>query len=364
MAGNKHYAVIMAGGIGSRFWPESTPENPKQFLDLTGSGKSLLRETFERINRLVPAGQILVVSNKRYRDIIAGQLPEIHESQILQEPVMRNTAPAILYAVNRIHAFDPQASTVVLPSDHFIADEEQFTKDLQAAFAYADRHDELLTLGIRPSSPHTGYGYIEMGQPIGHFHGLEARRVLRFREKPDRATAEAFLQAGRFVWNSGMFLWRADVIMAQFRRFMPELHAALRGLQPALGTPDEAAAFERHWMPLQGNVTIDYGVMEKADRVAVFPVDLGWHDIGSWTALLDVLPRDEAGNVAQARHLGIDTRNVLVFSEERLIATVGLEDMIIVDAGDALLIMPADRAQDVKKIIQALEDQGLDGYLT
>jgi mannose-1-phosphate guanylyltransferase len=202
-----------------------------------------------------------------------------------------------------------------------------------------------------------------MGEPLGAFKGLQAGRVRRYREKRDLPTAQHFLQAGHFVWNSGMFIWRADVIMDQFAQHMPALHQALQQLMPALHGPDEAAAFARHWMPLSGNPSIDYGVMEKARRVAVFPVEMGWHDIGSWAALLELLPKDVRGHVAQARHVDYDSRNVLTFSKKRLIATIGLQDMIVVDTDDAVLVVPASRAQDVKKIIQELKNSGLEAYL-
>ncbi|HEY80953.1 MAG TPA: mannose-1-phosphate guanylyltransferase, partial [Caldilineae bacterium] len=257
---------------------------------------------------------------------------------------------------------DPHAVMAVLTADHLIR-KPDVLRDALMGGAELAQAGELVTLGIRPTYPETGYGYIEMGDELGQFNGLEARRVRRFREKPDLATAQDFLEAGNFVWNSGMFIWRADVIMSQFARFMPKLHAALTALRPALHGAEEDAAFNRFWMPLQGNVTIDYGVMEKAERAAVFPVDLGWHDIGSWAALLEILPKDDDGNVIQARHLHHESSNVLVFSQDRLIATIGLQDMIIVDTGDAVLVMPADRAQEVKKIIQALKDNGLEAYL-
>ncbi len=356
------YPTIIAGGMGSRLWPRSRKSSPKQFLDLMGNGRSMLQEAYDRMTPLVPADHIYVITNREYVDMVRAQLPDVPAENIVGEPAARGSAAAIGLGAIHLLNRDPDAVMAVLTADHLIR-RPDVLRDALVGGADLAQSGELITLGIRPTYPETGYGYIEMGDALGQFNGMEARRVRRFREKPDLATAQAFLEAGNFVWNSGMFVWRADVIMAQFQRFMPELHAALTGLQPALNGPDAAAAFDAFWMPLQGNVTIDYGVMEKADRVAVFPVDLGWHDIGSWAALLEVLPKDADGNVAHARHLHHDSSNVLVFSKDRLIATIGLEDMIVVDTGDVVLVMPADRAQDVKKIIQALQKRGLNEYL-
>ena len=250
----------------------------------------------------------------------------------------------------------------VLTADHLIRKPEALRQTLVGAAELAQR-GRLVTLGIQPGYAETGYGYIEMGEVVGVYNHMKARRVLSFREKPDQDTAEAFLEAGNYVWNSGMFVWRVDAIMAEFERQMPDLFRALQGLEPALDTDGEEAAFEQYWKPLQGNIPIDYGVMEGANSVSVFPVDLGWDDIGSWAALLDVLPKDEDGNVVHARHLHYGSNNVLVFSRDRLIATIGLQDMIIVDAQDAVLVMPANRAQDVKRLIEELKKNGLESYL-
>jgi len=356
------YPTILAGGVGSRLWPRSRKSSPKQFLDLTGNGRSMLQEAFDRMTPLVPPDHVYVITNREYVDVVRGQLPNVPPENIVGEPAARGSAAAIGLGAIHLLNRDPHAVMAVLTADHLIR-KPDVLRDALMGGAELAQAGELITLGIRPTYPETGYGYIEMGDELGQFNGLKARRVRRFREKPDLATAQDFLEAGNFVWNSGMFIWRADVIMSQFARFMPKLHAALTALRPALHGAEEDAAFNRFWMPLQGNVTIDYGVMEKAERAAVFPVDLGWHDIGSWAALLEILPKDDDGNVIQARHLHHESSNVLVFSQDRLIATIGLQDMIIVDTGDAVLVMPADRAQEVKKIIQALKDNGLEAYL-
>jgi len=274
------YPVILAGGVGSRLWPRSRKSQPKQFLDLTGNQRSMLQEAFDRMRPLAPPDHIFVITNHDYGETVRQQLPDVPPENIIGEPAARGSAAAI--GLGSIHLLrrDPDAVMAVLTADHLITKPEVLRQALLAGEQLAQT-GELVTLGIRPGYPETGYGYIEMGDELGVFNGLIAHRVRRFREKPDRTTAKAFLAAGNFVWNSGMFIWRADVIMAQFQQYRPQLHEALAHLLPALGGADEAAAFERYWMPLVGNSTIDYGVMEKAERVAVFPVDLGWNDIGS-----------------------------------------------------------------------------------
>ena len=363
MTPNPHlYPVIVAGGVGSRLWPRSRQSSPKQFLDLTGNKRSMLQEAFDRMTPLVSPAHIFVITNQEYVDEVQRQLPQLPAANIVGEPKAKGSAAAIGLGAIHLLRRDPDAVMAVLTADHLISKPDVLRQTLVAGVELAQK-GELITLGIQPNYPETGYGYIEMGEPLGVYNQLAAHRVRRFREKPDLETARAFLRAGNFVWNSGMFIWRADVIMAQFQQHMPELFDALDHLMPALGGSDEQAAFDAYWMPLSGNVTIDYGVMERADKVAVFPVDIGWHDIGSWAALLDVLPKDANGNVVQARHLDFDSSNILAFSKSRLIATIGLQDMIVVDVDDVVLVMPADRAQDVKKISEMLKQNGMEHYL-
>ncbi|NOZ72859.1 MAG: mannose-1-phosphate guanylyltransferase [Chloroflexi bacterium] len=356
------YPVILAGGVGSRLWPRSRKSTPKQFLDLTGNARSMLQEAFQRVISLTSGDNIFVITNAEYVDIVHKQLPELPLSNIVGEPAARGSAAAIGLAAIHLQQHDPEAVMAVLTADHLIRKPEALRQVLVAGAELA-QDGELITLGIEPSYPETGYGYIEMGEILGEYNHRIARRVVRFREKPDAATAQSFVEAGNFVWNSGMFIWRVDAIMAEFARQLPELYSALQNLAPAINTPQAPDAFARYWMPLQGNVTIDYGVMEGARSVAVFPIDLGWNDIGSWAALLEVLPKDEDGNVVHAKHLYHDSNNILVFSENRVIATIGLRDMIIVDTDDVVLVMPAERAQDVKKLITDLKNQGLIHYL-
>lgn len=356
------YPVILAGGVGSRLWPRSRQRTPKQFLDLTGGGRSMLQEAFDRVTPLVSVTHILVVTNAEYVDSVAAQLPELPAGNIIAEPAARGSAAAIGLAAIHLARRDPAAIMAVLTADHLIRQPESLRQVLVAAAELAQR-GELVTLGIRPSHAETGYGYIEMGDTLGVYNNLPAQRVVRFREKPDRATAEAFVAAGNYAWNSGMFIWQVGAILAEIARQMPALHDTLQGLAPALGTEAEAAAFAQFWLPLQDHTTIDYGVMEGARSVAAFPADLGWDDIGSWAALLAILDKDADGNAVQARHVHVDSHNNLVFSRERLIATVGLQDMVIIDTDDVVLVMPAGRTQDVKQIISQLKERGLQEYL-
>ncbi|MCP4166945.1 MAG: NTP transferase domain-containing protein [Chloroflexi bacterium] len=356
------YPVILAGGVGSRLWPRSRKSTPKQFLNLTGADLSMLQEAYERMTPLVPADHIYVITNAEYMETVSAQLPDLPPANIVGEPAARGSAAAIGLAAIHLQKRDPDAVMAVLTADHLIRKPQALRNVIIGASQLA-QEGELITLGIEPSYPETGYGYIEMGDTLGDYNHRSARRVRRFREKPDQQTAEAFVEAGNYAWNSGMFIWRVDDIMAEFQRQMPQLYTALQQLGPALGTAGEAQAFLDHWMPLQGNITIDYGVMEGANSVAVFPVDLGWDDIGSWAALLEVLPKDEFGNVNQASHLQHDSSNILAYSSERMIATIGLHDMIVVDTDDCILVMPADRAQEVKVLIDKLRTSGLEKYL-
>lgn len=356
------YPVILAGGVGSRLWPRSRRSTPKQFLDLTGSERTLLQQASDRMAPLVPIDHIYVVTNAEYVDSVAAQLPDLPRANIIGEPAARGSAAAIGLGAIHLQRRDPQAVMAVLTADHLIRNADSLREILVAAAELAQT-GHLITLGIKPTYPETGYGYIEMGEALGVFNQREGRIVRGFREKPDRATAEAFLAAGNFAWNSGMFVWRVDAILAEFALHMTDLHTALEVLAVRLGGPGEAAAFTSHWLPLDGSITIDYGVMEKANKVAVFPADLGWDDIGSWAALLDVLPKDGNGNASQANYVQHDSSNVLAYSRDRLIATIGLHDMIIVDTPDAVLVMPAARAQDVKKLLDKLKARGQTSYL-
>ncbi len=341
---NDRYAIIMAGGVGSRFWPESTEQQPKQFLDLTGSGKSLLRQTFERLEHIIPANHIIIVTNEKYAGKVKKQLPEIDNRNILLEPVMRNTAPAILYAVNHIHASNPDANIIVAPSDHFIDNEDAFHHDVIQAFDFASKHDVLITLGIHPDSPHTGYGYIQYDkkrEKNGFF------KVIEFTEKPDKKTAEKFLEQGNFLWNAGIFIWNVKNIRTAFKKYLPEMFQAL---ESDTYQTEREQDFINKVFPNVENISIDYGIMEKAANVWVRPAHFGWNDLGSWDALYKQLSTQNKENISlggQLFHKNA-TGNLIKTPTGKKIILSGLDDYLIIDSGEILMIIPKSEAQEVK----------------
>ncbi len=359
--GGERFAVILAGGSGTRLWPLSRQSRPKQMLRLLGE-RTMFQLTVDRLLPLFKPEHIWVVTGQEHAEELIQQAPEIPRENFLVEPIGRNTAPAVGLAALHLRRRSPSAVMAVLPADHYIRDEARFRAVLWAAFQVAER-GFLVTLGIRPAYPATGFGYIERGEPLGRFGGFMAFRVLAFREKPDLATAERFVAGGHHFWNSGMFIWRVDRILEEIERNMPELAARLRDLEGALGTREEAAAMRRIW-PEMPNISIDYGVMERAQEVAVIPAEFGWNDIGSWAALLDILATDDQSNVVLGtEHLGLDTSGSLIFGNGRLVATLGVQDLIIVDTEDVLLICRRDRAQDVRLLVEALKQEGRREYL-
>lgn len=361
------YAVIMAGGIGSRLWPRSRSTMPKQFLDLVGE-RTMLQETVERIAPLVPLERVLIVVGEDHVATVREQVPDLPAENVLHEPGPRNTAPAIGLATVAVRDRDPRALMAVFPADHRIADGARFRHAIAAAAEVA-RDQYLVTLGITPTFAHTGYGYIQRGDPLGtgdgRVQGLPIYHVKRFAEKPDAATAERFVASGEYYWNGGIFVWRADTIGREIERQMPALHAEMEALARVWDRPNRdqvlAAAWDR--VPRQ---SIDYGVMEGAGRVATMPVDIGWDDVGSWATLSELLPADSQGNVQ--RGLGekilLDTSDTYVYAADgRLVAAVGLEGLVIIATPDAILVCPKSRAQDVRDVVQKIESRGLDRYL-
>jgi mannose-1-phosphate guanylyltransferase len=355
--------VILAGGSGTRLWPRSRQALPKQFLDLTGQG-TMLQETFHRLTPLVPAERIFIVTNAGYVDLARQQVPELPPDHVVGEPVPRGTAAAV--GLGAIHAgqLRPDAIMASVHADHLILKPAHLRAALEAAAEVADR-GHLVTLGIRPTFAHTGLGYIEHGESLPEAGDHAVFRVARFVEKPDLATARRFVADGHHSWNSGLFTWRVDRIMAEFAQHMPELNAGLEEIAGALGSPAAGGALEQVF-PTLPNQTIDYGILERAEDIAVVPVDIGWTDIGSWATLLEVLDGDHDGNVVRGRGsaVAVDTRDSLIYTTaDRLIATVGIKDMVIVDTEDAILICPKDRAQDVRKIVEELKASGRAAYL-
>ncbi len=354
--------VILAGGSGTRLWPRSRQALPKQFLDLTGQG-TMLQETFARLTPLVPPERILLITNQQYVDLARQQLPELPPAHIIGEPTMRGTAAAVGLGAVMAQHLRPDAIMASVHADHLILKPERFRAALAAAAEVAER-GALVTLGIQPTFAHTGLGYVEHGELLPPASDHPVYRVVRFTEKPDLATAQRFVADGRHSWNSGLFAWRVDRIMAEFAQHMPELHAGLAEIGRALGTPAADETLQRVF-PTLPHQTIDYGIMERAADIAVLPVDIGWTDIGSWGTLLEVLEADEAGNVVRGSDpvFTLDTKNTLIYTAGRLVAAIGLEDMVIVDSGDALLICPKDRAEGVRQVVDWLKQTGREAYL-
>lgn len=354
------YALIMAGGTGSRLWPRSRRDRPKQFLDIT-SRRTMLQETYERIVPLIPPERVFVITNNGYTSAVRGQLPDLPDANILGEPEGHGTAPAIGLGALVLRRMDPEAVMAVLTADHLIRDTASFRRALQAAQKVAEQ-GYLVTLGIQPNQPETGYGYVHRHEYLGRFDGYEAYQVERFAEKPDRATAEKFIQSGEWYWNSGMFVWQVGTILREIERFMPRLHRHLAEIDAILGTSSEREALEPIWSQIQDQA-IDFGVMERAEDVAVIPVNIGWSDVGNWATLFDLLPSDTHNNVVIGEHLGVETHNSLIYSPNRLVATVGVQNLVIVDTEDALLVCPRDRAQEVKALVDALKRDNKQKYL-
>ena len=355
-----YHALIMAGGIGTRLWPISRRRNPKQAQPLIGD-RTLFQVAVDRIAPLFPPERLSVVTRAEQVDSLVSQVSGLPPANFVVEPEGRGTAPAIGLAAIHLRQRDPEAIMVVLTADQSIADVERFRKVLTAAESVAAQ-GRLVTLGIRPTFASTGYGYIEQGEPLASVLDFSVSRVARFTEKPDQETAIRLVESGRYSWNSGMFIWRVDRILEEFERHMPAFYAQLSELEAALGTPDFKSVLERIW-PQVAKETIDYGVMEKADDIAVIPVEIGWSDVGSWTTLMPLLDADADGNAVVGPHVGIDTRGSLILGDKRLIATIGVEDLVIVDTEDALLVCPRDREQDVRRIVQLLEDREDDRWL-
>lgn len=361
----KHtYAVIMAGGGGTRLWPVSRKEKPKQLLPLLGQ-ETLFQSTVNRLENLFPPERILVVTVAEQAELMKKQAPAIPAENYIIEPAPRGTASVVALAAAVLKKRDPQAAMAILTSDHFIRDKDLFRYLIRTAFQVAAR-DYLVTLGITPTFPSTGYGYIEQGEPLDGEYQYPVYKVRRFREKPDQATAEQLLRSGEHSWNSGMFVWKADAILAEIERQMPGLSKVVGQISEAWDTADRENVVKSVWMDIQPQ-TIDYGIMEKAGRVAVLPAGgLGWSDVGSWDSLFEVLFPDFNGNVpVNAQHLLLDTHNTLVYGNghERLIVTIGIDDVVVVDAGDVLLICKTDQSQKVRDVVDHLKKHNQETYL-
>jgi len=342
-----YYALLMAGGVGSRFWPVSTEAFPKQFHDMLGTGDTLLQKTFNRLAKLVPEDQILVLTNAKYNDLVKEQLPQIAQKNIVLESAMRNTAPCILLSALKVEKENPDALMIVAPSDAWIEDENAFVSDLQKAFDASEKEGVITTLGIQPTFPNTGYGYINYDKDDNAF----AKAVSRFTEKPSYKDAKEFVSSGEYLWNAGMFVWSAETVLNGFKEHLPKMHELFMEGYEVYNTPDEQAFIAINY-PKAENISIDYGIMEKHDTVKVVPATFDWNDLGTWGSLYEKLDKSPEENaVVNARVLASNARGNIVRTEGKKVVVIdGLEDYIIVEKEDVLVIVPKSKEQDIKEI--------------
>ena len=334
------YVAIMAGGVGSRFWPGSRENRPKQFMDMLGVGKSLLRLTFERFLPICPASNIFIVTNAAYADLVSEQLPELQAHQIIGEPSRNNTAPCIAYTALKLADLDPDANMIVAPSDHLVLDEKTFQEKIELALAFAGQQEALVTLGIQPSRVDTGYGYIQFEkEAISGVH-----KVKRFTEKPDFDTATKFVNSGEYLWNAGIFIWNIKSILSAYQSLSPEIYKILEPGNGLYNTPEEVAFIQQHY-PTTPDISVDFAIMEKAPNVYTIPASFGWSDLGTWASLHAECPKDEHGNVIQVDNVLMDdVRDCLIRApKDKLVVVKGVEDMIIVDEPDVLMIYPKSK---------------------
>jgi len=345
-----YYAIIMAGGIGSRFWPISRTSYPKQFLDILGTGKTLIQNTYERFLKICPKENIYVVTNENYAELVKQQIPDMGDNQILTEPVMRNTAPCIAYGCFKIESLNPDASIVVAPSDHLILDEAAFITAIEKSLRVATEKDCLITLGIKPSRPVTGYGYIQFTDNVIN---EEFHKVKTFTEKPNLELAKTFIQSGDFLWNAGIFVWSAKAIVRAFGRYQPEMHEIFAEARSVYNSEHERSHVHKTYLQCT-NISIDYGIMEKADNVYVLPSEFGWSDLGTWASIYQLAEKDYVGNavIPAEKVIMYDSSNCMVnVPHDKLVVLQGLHDFIVVESNNTLLICPRDQEQSVKQIV-------------
>jgi len=342
----------MAGGIGSRFWPLSTADRPKQFIDILGIGKTLLQLTFERFNRIIPAENFFVVTSERYKELVMEQLPQLQESQLLLEPLRRNTAPCIAYAVHKIASICPTAKIVVTPSDHLILKEDLFLNEIEKGLQFAEENNVLVTLGIQPSRPETGYGYIQVSEQMKYNQFNNLFKVKTFTEKPDRTMAQVFVDTGEFYWNSGIFVWSIPSIQDAFEKYLPDLNMLFDNGKKLINTSDERSFINKTYSECP-NISIDYGIMEKAENVYVLTADFGWSDLGTWGSLYENHPLDKSGNaVSGSKIFMYDTKGCIVnLPQEKTAVIQGLQDYIIVESQNTLLICKKEEEQQIRQFV-------------
>jgi mannose-1-phosphate guanylyltransferase len=351
-----YYAIIMAGGIGSRFWPISRTSHPKQFIDILGTGKTLIQNTYERFLKICPKENIYVVTNENYTKLVKHQLPDMADQQILTEPVMRNTAPCVAYGCFKIESMNPDAAIVVAPSDHLILDEAAFIVAIEKSLQTATEKKCLVTLGIKPSRPDTGYGYI---QYTDNAINDEFFKVKTFTEKPTTEIAQTFIQSGDFLWNAGIFVWSASAIIDAFNSYLPEMHEIFAEARSVYNTDEEKAFIHKVYQRCI-NISIDYGIMEKAENVYVLPSEFGWSDLGTWASIYQLADKDYVGNavIPSDKVIMYDSSNCMVnVPGEKLVILQGLHDFIVVESNNSLLICPRDQEQNIKQVVADVKNK-------
>lgn len=354
---NNFYCVIMAGGVGSRFWPVSRNAMPKQFLDITGIGKSFLQQTFDRFSKIIPVENILIVTSAAYKGLVMEQLPAMLEENILLEPFRRNTAPCIAYAATKIMVKNPEATMVVAPSDHYIANEDLFLDSIHTGLKFAAGKDELFTIGIKPTRPETGYGYIQCDiKNNRNIEGNLSYKVKTFTEKPNKELAKIFVDSGEFLWNSGIFIWRVQTICKALEHWLPEIYTAFKGIGEYYYTPKEQEYIDKIYEDCT-SISIDYGVMEKTARAWVFQATFGWSDLGTWESLfIHARQKDDRNNLIKCEdHMVQESKNCIIVSKEKgkLVVVKGLENYMVINTDDVLMVCPRDEVK-FKEVITDL----------
>ncbi|MCI0515014.1 NTP transferase domain-containing protein [candidate division KSB1 bacterium] len=355
------FGVIMAGGLGTRFWPRSRARRPKQLLNIFGD-KTMIQAAVERISPIVPAEKLFVVATEQQKEGILQQLPQLKIENLILEPKGKNTAPCIGLTALLLRRIDPNEVMVILPADHMIQQSARFLEVLIQAEKVAQSGSALVTIGIKPTYAATGYGYIQYNGVVEHHPSIPALRVKTFAEKPDLATAQQFLESGDFLWNSGMFLWKVSTIIQAIEKYMPELYDSLMEIDRALESEHAHEILHRVYCQIK-SISIDYGIMEQAKNVIVLPGDFGWNDVGSWDEVHKLMTKDEHGNATLGNHVLKDVRDCLIDSPHKLVAAIGIEGLIVVDTPDALLICRKDQAQKVKDLVELMKRKNLDEFI-
>ncbi len=342
-----YYAILMAGGVGSRFWPVSTRSFPKQFHDMLGTGETLIQNTFNRLNKLIPAENILILTNQKYSELVLEQLPQVKANQVISEPEMRNTAPCILYAALKIKKENADALMIVAPTDHWIENEKAFTENVKTCFNACNEQDGLFTLGIKPTFPSTGYGYIKFNESNSNL-----KKVDKFTEKPNLETANSFLDTGNYLWNAGIFIWSAKSIVKAFEKFQPEMYKLFNKGLNVYNTDFEDDFIEENYKNAE-NISIDYAILEHSKNIYVLPALFDWNDLGAWGALYGELEKDENENaVVNAKTVLLETSgNMIRTTDNKIVVVDGLKDFIVVETNDVLMICPKEKEQNVKQYL-------------